>query len=41
LLFRTDWLLPTLLYAESLRTFLPSRIPTFHPDKAVRLLPAS
>lgn len=38
LLFRTGWLLKALLYAESLRTFLPSRIPTFPSDKAIRLL---
>lgn len=40
LLFNTDWLVPVLSYAESLRTFLPSLIPTFKPERAVRLLPA-
>lgn len=40
LLFRTDWLLETMLHAEGWRTSLPSRIPTFPSDRAIRLLPA-
>ncbi len=39
LLSKTEWLVPTLNYAESLRTFLPTFIPTFLPEKAIRLLP--